>query len=145
MGFGNYHLSVVSVILIALVVVASVHSLIAFPLYQMYVKANLNNAWLAFVPVIGTYKMFHLANLSGVYFFLASLIVVGINLLGRRDIAQGLSFIFTAWCTIKVFLNFDIGIFGCILGVIAPGLVMWYILLEDKEFITILDSKFVSF
>ncbi|NLZ34371.1 MAG: hypothetical protein GX889_05585 [Clostridiales bacterium] len=111
---------------------------IAFPYYKMYQRANLKNPWIAFIPLIGQFKIFNLANFS-MWYYLALIGIAFIPFVGALII-----FIFMIYVYCKIFKNFCLGPLGTIIGIFFAPFVIWYIVLARKPFIGQLNPKFTN-
>lgn len=114
------------------------YALVAFPYYKMYQRANLKNPWIAFVPIIGSFKIFNLANFS-MWYYLALIGIAFIPFVGALII-----FIFMIYVYCKILKNFCLGPLGIILGIFFTPIVIWYIVLARKPFIGQLNPKFTN-
>lgn len=120
-----------------LFVLVAQYALTAFPLYKMYKKADLKNPEFAFIPIIGSFKTYNLANLSMWYILLMS-IVSCIPIIGYFAVV-----IFNIYFNVKLGQNFGLNTFGCILCIFFGIFVYWYIALSDNvQFIGELNPKF---
>lgn len=111
---------------------------VAFPYYKMYQRANLKNPWIAFIPLIGQFKVFNLANFS-MWYYLALIGIAFIPFVGALII-----FIFMIYVYCKILKNFCLGPLGIILGIFFTPFVIWYIVLARKPFVGQLNPKFTN-
>lgn len=111
---------------------------VAFPYYKMYQRANLKNPWIAFIPLIGQFKIFNLANFS-MWYYLALIGIAFIPFVGILIVG-----IFSIYMYYKILKNFCLGPLGIILGIFFTPIVIWYIVLARKPFIGQLNPKFTN-
>lgn len=114
-----------------IIVYAVIYLIEVYPLYVMAKKADLNNPWLMFIPVFNMFKLYHLAGLSYWYILLTLIPFIG--------------WIIPIIVLYKVFRNFDVGVFGSILGVIFSFIGFWYLALSSKQFIGEIADRFKAF
>ncbi|WP_024615441.1 DUF5684 domain-containing protein [Clostridium sp. Ade.TY] len=114
-----------------IIVYAVIYLIEVYPLYVMAKKADLNNPWVMFIPVFNMFKLYHLAGLSYWYILLTLIPFIG--------------WIIPIIVLYKVFRNFDVGIFGSILGVIFSFIGFWYLALSSKQFIGEIPDRFKAF
>ncbi len=114
-----------------IIVYAVIYLIEVYPLYVMAKKADLNNPWLMFIPVFNMFKLYHLAGLSYWYILLTLIPFIG--------------WIIPIIVLYKVFRNFDVGVFGSILGVIFSFIGFWYLALSSKQFIGEIPDRFKAF
>lgn len=114
-----------------IIVYAVIYLIEVYPLYVMAKKADLNNPWLMFIPVFNMFKLYHLAGLSYWYVLLTLIPFIG--------------WIIPIIVLYKVFRNFDVGVFGSILGVIFSFIGFWYLALSSKQFIGEIPDRFKAF
>lgn len=138
MFYYNYNNYGYSIFTFLLIVVLASYLLTAYPLYQMYKRANLKNPWVAFIPGIGSLKLLNLANLS-LWYYLGMILIAMIPIVGAIIV-----YIFAIYYSYKVFANFGLGVLGCILGLFFGVFVYWYIVITKKPFIAQINPKFTN-
>lgn len=111
------------------------YALTAYPLYKMYQKAGLKNPKYAFIPLVNAVKFLNLANLSCWLY-----LIVLVPYIGSFAFS-----IFLCYVHYQVAKNFGLDILGCILTVLFPVVVYWYLALSDKQFIGQLDPKYTEY
>ncbi|MGL4572074.1 MAG: DUF5684 domain-containing protein [Clostridium sp.] len=101
----------------------------AYPLYVMARKADMKNPGFMFIPILNTIKLYNLANMSGWFFLLTFIPIIG--------------WIVPIVVLYKVFDNFDFSLIGIIFGIIFSVIGFWYIALSSKKrYVAQLDSKY---
>lgn len=102
-----------------------------YPSYVMAKRANLKNAWMMCIPILGELEMLHLAGFSFWYFILTFIPFV--------------NFIFAIIVFYRIMKNFGFGLFMTIIGIIfsfIAFLTFWYIVLSKREFVGDIPSRF---
>ena len=135
-NYTNSYISGFVTILLAIIIISYLISV--YPMYIMYKRANLKNPWFAFIPGIGGFKMFNLANLS-MWWYLGLILISFIPFIGVLVI-----FLFSLYYTFKVCQNFGLGVLGCILAVFFTIFVYWYIVISKKPFVAEINPKFTN-
>lgn len=109
--------------------------LTAYPLYKMFQKAGLKNPKYAFIPIVNSIKFLNLANFSGWYYLILLVPFIGSMIFS----------IFLCYVHYQIAKNYGLDVLGCILTVLFPIPVYWYLALSDKQFIGNLDPKYSQY
>ncbi len=102
-----------------------------YPSYVMAKRARLKNPWLMWIPILGEFKILHLAGFSYWYFILMLIPFVNI--------------IFMIIVFYRIMRNFGFGIGMTILGVIfsfVAFITFWFIVLSDRRFVGDIPREF---
>lgn len=124
---------------IVLIILAIEYLVKVYPTYIMFKRANLKNPWIAFIPGVGQWKTYNLANFS-MWWVLGVAVLTLIPVVGSI-----LTFIFLAYRDWKIAENFGLGILGRILSIFFSLFVVWYIVLTKKDFQAIINHKFTQY
>lgn len=109
-----------------------------YPIYKMYKQANLKNPWIAFIPGIGSLKLFNLANFS-MWWHLFIFLIAFIPFIGPIVVL-----ILNSYISAKIAKNFNLGLLGCVLAIFFNVFVFWYIALTNQWFVAKLNPKFTN-
>lgn len=126
-------------LLIPLLLISCIsYFLTAYPLYRMYKLANLKNPWMAFVPVIGTFKLYNLGNFGMWVAPLLGLVAL-IPIIGFIVVLG-----FSGYITFKIVSNFGFDTPVCVFAIFFGFFVYWYIALTNRPFVGELKDKYTN-